>query len=80
MRIILFFSHEITWENIEKIYVSTRIRTRVFFTDTRGEFLHGDLHLSYTFYEIEKCKMYCARKKGKVQNSAEKPKPLKNAN
>ena len=46
----------------------------------RGEFLHGDLHLSYTFYEIEKCKMYCARKKGKVQNSAEKPKTLKNAN
>ena len=26
----------------------------------RGEFLHGDLHLSYTFYEIEKCNMHFA--------------------
>ena len=47
-------------KTLKKIYVSTRIRTRVFFTDTRGEFLHGDLHLSYTFYEIEKCNMHFA--------------------
>ena len=25
---------------------------------TRGEFLHGELHFSYIFYEIEKCNMH----------------------